>query len=203
MLSQQAASRLIRQRAARTWNPICNPPAVYTGKKPPFQCMIPLSARGRRQGFTSPAAARALNFSHLAGHDVLLPVDYAQRITKQWPGGVGGLGHDMLVPVDYAQPITRHWPGGIGETAADCKPHSAFSPFYKECDCLPGYKWNGPDFSACVPGTYKSFPDCKDAAGKKIPGCIMGYEIPKYAPFVAGGAFLGVILTAIVMAVAR
>ncbi len=165
---------------------------------------------------TNPAVQRALNFTNPLpkaispsgmghyGRDKILPVDYGVPIGRGgWPGA---FGHDRVLPVDYGMAITRQWPGPLGAAAPpaskDCFANEAVSPVHGTCVCVPGYKYNA-DYTACIPGAPDNFPNCVDASGKKLPGCFKGYSISQYAPWVIGGAFGGIVLAAIAMAVVR
>ena len=131
-------------------------------------------------------------------------LNYTNPLPKALMKSMGS--YDRIVPVDFARAITRVWPGAVGavdrQKPSDCMPNEAVSPVHGDCVCAPGFKYNA-DYSACIPGATRNFPDCKDATGKKLPGCFMGYSVSQYAPFVVGGAFAGVLLAAIAMSVVR
>ena len=103
------------------------------------------------------------------------------------------IGHDWTHPDDDddydCSPVTS------------CPPAEGrrLSPVSKECQCPPGMSVNRqPDRFDCVPNPGGWFPDCVDAHGRRIEGCLLGrptHEIVK--PVLVGlaaGTVLGVVL---------
>lgn len=181
---------------------------------------------------TNPAVQRALNFTNPLpraispsgmghygrGHDVRVPVDYATAVTRRWPGAFGAAAPSAggCGAHSHTNPVTQkcdcdpgyEWENYDDPSNYNCKPavcklaNESQSPVTKNCACNPGFHYS-PDGNACLPGPSRPFPDCKDASGKKLSGCVMGYSVSQYAPWAIGGAFAGIVLAAIAMSVVR
>lgn len=85
-------------------------------------------------------------------------------------------------------------PGFDSPTGANCKPvdlnapcdwtGQQRSPIDQKCTCPPGYAIDpSPTGTGCIPMRW--FPNCKDALGRAVPGCLFGYPLREVA--VAGG----------------
>lgn len=94
------------------------------------------------------------------------------------------------------------WVNEADSNNFDCKPavcngvNEAKSPVDGRCHCLPGFRAD--DNNACtLQGLSKWFPGCVDAKGNKVPGCVAGFSPMTMAPWIAGGAVVGLVLGAV------
>jgi hypothetical protein len=73
------------------------------------------------------------------------------------------------------------------DQACACPPGTHVTPEAGKYDCLPD----------AITGRSFYFPDCKDAAGNKVPNCFMGFPLKSTAVTLGAGAVLGLVLSAL------
>lgn len=75
-----------------------------------------------------------------------------------------------------------------------CPPGQFRDPLDKVCVCPPGTIENpDPTRSDCI-SSPSWFPECKDAMGNRIPGCLFGMSQKAVLLSAAGGAAIGIVL---------
>ena len=85
----------------------------------------------------------------------------------------------------------------IDVNAPCAEPTERRRPSDKKCSCPPGTHTNtDPRYNDCVPGVW--FPDCVDAAGKRVPNCYYGMPANRAYPAMAVGLGAGLVLALLV-----
>lgn len=127
--------------------------------------------------------------------------------------GYRGFGESMQLPCGQnskRNPTTKNcmclpgfdWVDKSNPDNMDCKPsvcgaNEARSSIDKDCHCVPGFRADAANMCTET-GLPRWFPECKDADGKSVSGCIAGFSPKAMAPWILGGAVVGLVLGAVV-----